>query len=257
MHIVVCLKQVPRDNSVTINPDRSVNADGIEKMINLFDEYALEEALLIAERHGGSVTALTIGDASCVEQLRRALAMGASDALLLSDAAFANLDTLGAARVAAAAIGKLSDVGLVLAGRNSTDDESGAFAPALARLLGWPPVTYVGKVVELTPGEQVVAERHLESAVETVATRLPAVLSVVKDINEPRYPSLLKIKRVARVDPPVWGAADLGLGDITALVTVSERVPPPASPGGQIIAEGDAAARVRALVEKLAQDQLV
>lgn len=257
MHIVVCLKQVPRDNAVTINPDRSINADGIERMINLFDEYALEEALLLSERHGGGVTALTIGDASCVEQLRRALAMGASAALLLSDAAFADLDALGAARVAAAAITKLGDVDLVLAGRNSTDDESGAFAPALARLLGWPPVTYVGKIVELTPGAGLVAERHLESTVETVATRLPAVLSVIKDINEPRYPSLLKIKKVAKIDPPVWGAADLGLGDLAPLVTVSERVPPPPHPGGQIFAEGAAATRVRALVEKLAQDQII
>ena len=257
MRILVCLKQVPRDNAVTINPDRSINADGIEKMINLFDEYALEEALQLAERHGGSVTVLSIGDESCVEQLRRALAMGASDALLLSDPAFAQLDTLGAARVATAAIKKLGDVDLVLAGRNSTDDESGAFAPALARLLGWPPVTYVGKVIELTPGAQIVAERHLESAVETVATRLPAVLSVVKDINEPRYPSLLKIKKVAKIDPPVWAAADLGLGGLAPLVTVSDRVPPPPSPSGQIIAEGDAATRVRALVEKLAQDQLI
>jgi len=257
MHIVVCLKQVPRDNTVTINADRSINADGIERMINLFDEYALEEALLLSERHGGAVTALTIGDASCVEQLRRALAMGASDALLLSDAAFADLDALGAARVAAAAVTKLGDVDLVLAGRNSTDDESGAFAPALARTLGWPPVTYVGKVVELTPGAGLVAERHLESTVETVATRLPAVLSVIKDINEPRYPSLLKIKKVAKIDPPVWGAADLGLGDLAPLVTVSERVPPPPRPHGQIIADGDAATRVRALVEKLAQDQII
>src|ERR687884_454112 len=117
-----------------------------------------------------------------------------------------------AARVVAAAIKKLGDVDLIIAGRNSTDDESGAFAPTLARALGWPQLTYVGKIAELDEGgKRIVAERHLEEQVETVETRLPAVVTVIKDINEPRYPSLLRIKRVAKIEIPIWGASDLGL----------------------------------------------
>ena len=284
MHIVVCLKQVPRDNSVKIRPDLTIDAEGIEKIINLFDEYALEEGIRWNEQHGGKVTALSIGTSDWVEQLRRALAMGATDALLLSDPAFTQLDPITAARVAAAAVRKLGDVDLVITGRNSTDDESGAFAPALARLLGWPQVTYVGKVLELQrsfdplrviepdwqvtcvgkvlelqPGGMLKVERHLESVIETVACRLPAVMSVIKDINEPRYPSLLKIKRVAKVEPPVWTAADLGLNatDLTPTAQLVERVPPPPRPKGEIIDGPDAATKVRKLVDKLLEYQVI
>ena len=108
MHIVVCVKQVPQQNSVKINPDLSINADGIERIINLFDEYAIEEALLLNEAHGGQVTVLALGREEWQEQLRRALAMGATDAVLLSDPAFTQLDVLGAARATAAAIRKLA-----------------------------------------------------------------------------------------------------------------------------------------------------
>src|SRR5918911_5373109 len=161
MHIVVCMKQVPRDNSVKINPDLSINAEGIEQIMNLFDEYAVEEALLWNEKLGGKVTVLSLGPEAWKEQIRRALAMGATDSLLLSDPSFADLDVLGAARTVATAITKLGDVDLVIAGRNSTDDESGAFGPALARSLGWPQLTYVGKFLEVNDSaKKIAAERH-------------------------------------------------------------------------------------------------
>lgn len=256
MHIVVCMKQVPRDNSVKINPDLSINADGIEKIINLFDEYAIEEGITWNEKHGGKLTVLSMGTDEWVEQMRRALAMGATDALLLKDPAFADLDTLAAARVVAAAIKKLGDVDLVITGRNSTDDESGAFAPALARTLGWPQLTYVGKVIDVD-GKAISAERHLEAVVETVTAPLPAVISVIKDINSPRYPSLLKIKRVAKVDPPVWTAADLGVGGLAPAASVAARVPPPARASGEMIDGADTAAKVKKLVDKLLENQII
>ncbi|MEO7908399.1 MAG: electron transfer flavoprotein subunit beta/FixA family protein [Roseiflexaceae bacterium] len=257
MHIVVCMKQVPRDNSVKINADLSINAEGIEQIMNLFDEYAVEEALQWNEKLGGKVTILSLGPDAWKEQIRRALAMGATDALLLSDPSFAALDVLGAARAVAAAITKLGDVDLVIAGRNSTDDESGAFGPALARSLGWPQLTYVGKIVELDEGKRIVAERHLEEQIETVESRLPAVVTVVKDINEPRYPSLLRIKRVAKVDIPVWGVAELGLNAEAAGASIAARVPPPPRAKGDIIQGADAAEKVRALVDKLIESQVI
>ena len=258
MHIVVCMKQVPRDNSVKINPDLSINADGIEKIINLFDEYAVEEGLAWNEQHGGKLTILSMGGDEWVEQMRRALAMGATDALLLRDPAFASLDTLAAAKVVAAAIRKLGDVDLIFTGRNSTDDESGAFAPALARTLGWPQLTYVGKVLSVDPASKTItAERHLEAVVETVRAPLPAVVSVIKDINSPRYPSLLKIKKVARVEPPVWSAADLGVGELASAAVVSARVPPPARTKGEMIDGPDAAAKAKKLVDRLLESQII
>ncbi|HEU5101175.1 MAG TPA: electron transfer flavoprotein subunit beta/FixA family protein [Roseiflexaceae bacterium] len=258
MHIIVCMKQVPRDNSVTVNPDLSVNAEGIEQIMNLFDEYAVEEALEWNEKLGGKVTVISLGPEEWKEQIRRALAMGATDALLLSDPSFANLDVLGAARAVAAAIQKLGDVDLVLCGRNSTDDESGAFGPALARVLGWPQLTYVGKVAELDEGgKRIVAERHLEEQIETVEAPLPAVVTVIKDLNEPRYPSLLRIKKVAKVEIPTWNAAELGLSATKPMVRVAGRVPPPPRPAGEIIAAPDAAAKVRTLVDKLLESQVI
>src|SRR3954454_2948409 len=245
MHIVVCMKQVPRDNSVKINPDLSINAEGIEQIMNLFDEYAVEEALQWNEKVGGKGTIFSLGPEAWREQTRRALAMGATDALLLSDPAFAAVDVLGAARAVAAAIAKLGDVDLVICGRNSTDDESGAFGPTLARLLGWPQLTYVGKVAELDEGgKRIVAERHLEEQVETIESRLPAVVTVVKDINEPRYPSLLRIKRVAKVEIPVWDMAELALSAEAPSAKITARVPPPPRAKGEIIQGADAAEKV-------------
>jgi electron transfer flavoprotein beta subunit len=258
MHIVVCMKQVPRDNTVKINTDLSINAEGIEPMINLFDEYAIEEGIAWNEKHGGKLTVLSLGAGEWVDQQRRALAMGATDALLISDPAFAGLDPIGAAKVVAAAITKLGDVDLVLAGRNSTDDESGAFAPALARALGWPQLTYVGKIQDVDPaGRRIVAERHLETVIETVAAPLPAVVSVIKDINEPRYPSLLKIKKVAKVSPPVWTAADLGVSAPQSAVSLAARVPPPPRSKGEMIDGADSAEKVRRLVDKLLESQII
>jgi electron transfer flavoprotein beta subunit len=230
MHIVVCMKQVPRDNSVKINPDLSVNAEGIEQIMNLFDEYAVEEGLQWNEKLGGKVTVLSLGPEEWKEQIRRALA----------------------------AIKKLGDVDLIICGRNSTDDESGAFGPALARALGWPQLTYVGKIVEVDEGgKRIVVERHLEEQVETVESRLPAVVTVVKDLNEPRYPSLLRIKRVAKVEIPTWSAADLGVGDAAPVATIANRVPPPPRPAGEVIQGADAAEKVRKLVDKLLENQVI
>jgi electron transfer flavoprotein beta subunit len=258
MHIVVCIKQVPQQNSVKINSDLSINADGIERIINLFDEYALEEALLLNEAHGGQVTVLSLGNEEWQEQLRRALAMGATDAVLVSDPAFAQLDTLGAARATAAAIKKLGNVDLVVCGRNSTDDESGAFGPSLARVLGWPQVTYVGKINAVGDGA-ITAERHLEEQVVTVAARLPAVMTLIKGSNEPRYPSLLRIRKVAKVEIPTWSAADLGLSatDLEPAVRIANRVPPPARSSGEIIDGASAGEKVRKLVDKLLEAQVI
>lgn len=258
MHILTCMKQVPQQNSVKINPDMSINADGIDQIMSLFDEYAVEEAIAWNEKLGGKATVLALGPDDWKDQIRRALAMGATDSLLLSDAAFADLDVLGAARVTAAAVKKLGDVDLVLCGRNSTDDETGAFGPSLARVLGWPQLTYVGKIISIDAGN-IVVERHLEDQIETVEASLPAVVTVVKGINEPRYPSLLRIKRVAKAEIPTWSAGDLGLSaaDLAPQAVLSGRVPPPPRAKGEIIPGADSAEKVRTLVDKLREAQVI
>ena len=260
MHALVFMKQVPQQNSVKITADKQIDASGIEPIISLFDEYALEEALLHVEKLGGKVTAATIGDEDDTESLRKALAMGVDAVALVNDPAFAMLDSLGAARVGAALVRILGDVDIILCGKQSTDDETAAFGPALARYLDIPVLSYVFKVHEIDPvARRVVVDRALEEVIETVEATLPAVLTTVKDLNQPRYPSLLKVRKAAKASIPVYTAADLGL-DPHALrprVEYIDRVPPRARPIGEIIAGGSAQEKARNLVDRLVDAQVI
>jgi electron transfer flavoprotein beta subunit len=254
MHVVVFVKQVPEQNSVKINPDNSIDASGINPIINLFDEYAIEEGLQWVEKLGGKTTVVSLGPEEAAESLKKALAMGADEAVLVSDPALQNAGSQAYARAAAAAINKLGDVDLIFCGKQSTDDETAQFGPALARFLGWPQLTYVFKVHEVdAAGKHIVVDRALEETLETVECSLPAVVTAVKDLNEPRYPSLLKIRKVAKTVIPTWSLADLGVdaGATAGAVTIEQRTPPPPRPRGELIEGGDAAEKARNLVEKL------
>lgn len=260
MHALVFIKQVPQQNSVKITPDKQIDASGIEPIISLFDEYAIEEALLQVEKHGGKVTAVTIGHEDDKESLRKALAMGVDEAVLVSDPAFDNIDSLGAARVGAAVVRKISDVDIIFCGKQSTDDETAVFGPALARFLGIPVLSYVFKVHEIDPAAgRVVVDRALESVVETVESSLPAVLTTVKDLNQPRYPSLLKVRKAARAEIPVFNMQDLGLAaeEVAPRVVYVDRVPPPPRPWGEIIEGASAEEKARKLVDKLVEAQVI
>ena len=260
MHAVVFLKQVPQQNSVRITPDKRIDASGIESIISLFDEYALEEALLQVEKHGGHVTAVTIGDEDDKDSLRKALAMGADNAVLASDPLFENVGSLGAARIAAAVVKKLGDVDVIFCGKQSTDDETAVFGPALARFLDLPVLSYVCKVQELDPAaKRVVVDRALETVIETVESTLPAVLTTVKDLNQPRYPSLLKVRKAAKAEIPTYGAADLNLSahDLTPRVVYVDRVLPPPCPRGEIIEGASAQEKARRLVDKLVSTHVI
>jgi electron transfer flavoprotein beta subunit len=257
MHAVVCVKQVPEQNSVKITGDQKVDASGINPIINLFDEYAIEEALVWAEKNNGQVTVISLGNDDATDSLKKALAMGANEAILINDPALADVGSQGAAKVVAAAIKKLGNVDVVFCGKQSTDDETGQFGPALARFLGWPQLTYVFKVHELT-SSQIVVDRALEDTLETVESSLPAVVTAVKDLNEPRYPSLLKIRKVSKQPIPTWGLSDVGLeaGALGGTVKVVNRTPPPPRPSGEMIS-GDAATQAKTLVQKLVDNQIL
>lgn len=260
MHAVVFIKQVPQQNSVKITVDKSIDASGIEPIISLFDEYALEEALLQVEKSGGKVTVVTIGGEESMESLRKALAMGADGAILVNDSAFRTMGSLGAAKVGAAIVRKLGDVDVIFCGKQSTDDETAVFGPALARYLDIPVLSYVFKVHELDANaRRVVVDRALETMLETVEASLPAVLTTVKDLNQPRYPSLLKIKKAQKADVPRWSAADLGMGagDVAPHVRYLDRVPPPPRPTGEMIDGGSAAEKAQKLIDKLVEAQVI
>jgi electron transfer flavoprotein beta subunit len=260
MHAVVFIKQVPQQNSVKITADKHIDASGIEPIISLFDEYAIEEALLQVEKSGGKVTVITIGGEESIDALRKALAMGADQAILVNDPALANLGSLGVAKVAAAVVKKLGDADVIFCGKQSTDDETAVFGPALARYLGAPVLSYVYKIHEIdSSAKRVVVDRALETTVETVESSLPAVLTTVKDLNQPRYPSLLKIKKAQKADIPRWTLGDLGISnaDIAPKVSYIDRVPPPPRPKGSIIDGGSAQEKAQKLVDALVNGQVI
>ncbi len=266
MNAVVCIKQVPE------SPDPkdirfeghaySLSSEGIPHVINPFDLYALEEALRMKDAHGGSVTVLTVGPEKALEALREAIAMGADKAVLLNDPAFKGGDSLATARVLAAAAKKVGDFDVVLCGMQSIDAATALVGPAVARLLGIPQLTYVAKVEGIDfDAKKATVHRMLETGKEVVESTLPAVITVVKDINQPRFASLLKVRKASKAEIPTWSAGDLGLdaskvGEAGSPTKLTGSSRPEARKGGEVI-EGEPAEVVDKLVQKILDTKIL
>jgi len=197
-------------------------------VINPWDEFAVEAALRQKEALGGEVIAITIGGESAKEALKHALAMGCSDAILISDPALAGSDSQGIARALAAAIKKIGEVSVAFFGRQAIDGDMGVTATQTARLLGWPVLTLVSVIQSLDPltGKIRVA-RAIEEGRQIVEAPLPVVVSVGKDIAEPRYPSFMGIRKASRAVIPTWSLADLGIPAPRPVVEWPEVMNPP------------------------------
>jgi electron transfer flavoprotein beta subunit len=208
LKIIACIKQVPDSEAKVRAEDGNVSWGDAPLVINPFDEYAVEGALQQKEAQGGAssslstVTALCIGPESAKDALKHALAMGADDAILISDPALENLDTLGAARVLVAAIQKIGGVEMVVFGRQTLDNGAGLTPAQTARLLGWPMLGLAGQI-KVQDGS-VSVERVIEEGRQNVSAKLPAVLSVVQSIGEPRYPSFMGIRKASKANIPAW-----------------------------------------------------
>lgn len=226
MKIIACIKQVPDSEAKVKAEGGQVSWGDAPLVINPFDEYAVEGALQQKEALNGSVTALCIGPESAKEALKHALAMGADEAILVSDPALNDLDTAGAAKVLAAAIKKIGDADMVIFGRQTLDNGAGLTPAQTARVLGLPMLGLAGSIK--VEGGSVTVERVLEEGRQIMKANLPAVLSVVQGIGEPRYPSFMGIRKASKATIPVWSLADLGMEAPAAIVTRSELVSPPA-----------------------------
>ena len=213
MNCAVCIKQVPDTTDVRIDPETgTLQRSGVPSILNPFDEFAIEEGLRIREQFGGEVTVITMGPPQAEEVLRQALGMGANRVILLSDKAFAGSDTLATSRVLAAAIKKLDGIDLVICGKQAIDGDTAQVGPGIARRLGFSQLTYVAKVIKTNPGEGWIrVERLLEDGHEIVQAKLPALITVMKDINTPRMPSILKLRKAKNAEIPVWGIEDIGV----------------------------------------------
>ncbi len=247
MKIVACIKQVPDSEAKVSASGGQVSWGDAPLVINPFDEYAVEGALQQKEANGGTVTALCIGPESGKEALKHALAMGADDAILVSDPALNALDTQGAARVLAAAINKIGAVDMVMFGRQTLDDGSGLTAPQTARILGWPMLGLVGHIQ--LEGAEVRVSRVIEEGRQTVKAKLPVVLSIVQSIGEPRYPSFMGIRKASKAPIPVWSLTDVGTAAPTQMVSRSELITPPSR---EIICEVIKGDSPQAIAEALA-----
>jgi electron transfer flavoprotein alpha subunit len=256
MKIAVCIKQVPDTADVKIDPaTNTLVREGVRSIVNPFDLYAVEEALRLREKHGGRVTVLTMGPPQAEKALREVLAMGADEAVLLTDRAFAGSDTWATSLTLGLAVRKLGGADLLLFGKQASDGDTAQVGPGVAAHLDLPQITYVRRVASVADGA-VTAERLLENGFETVRAPLPCVLTVVKEINDPRLPSLAGVLRGRTAQIVRWGQADLGapreqLGLKGSPTRVARIFAPPPRAGG-IVLRGTAEEMAAELVEKLA-----
>jgi len=213
MHIIVCIKQVPETIDVQIDTKtNTLIREGVPSIVNPFDMYAIEEGLRIKEKMGGTVTAISMGPPQAKEVLKEAISMGADNAILLSDRKFAGADTLATSYTLGAAIKKMGKFDLTICGKQAIDGDTAQVGPGLAEVLNIPHVSYVRKIEEIN-SRYMRVERMTESGHEIIETALPALITVVKEINEPRLPSFRGKLRAKNMEIPVWNAEDLGLDE--------------------------------------------
>jgi electron transfer flavoprotein beta subunit len=263
LNIVVCIKQVPDTTNVRINPEtNTLIREGVESIVNPFDMYAIEEALRIKENHGGKVTVMSMGPPQVEAALREAVSLGADRAILLSDRAFAGADTLATSLTLAAGVRKIRQeeepVDIVFMGKQAIDGDTGQVGPGVAEHLGIPHITDIRKIEEISVGDDetvITLERLLEDGYVRLKSRCPVVLTVVKEINEPRLPSLRGKMNAKKAEITVWSAEDvevdpkvIGLnGSPTQVIKIFS---PPKPQGGKKF-EGEVPDTVSALITEL------
>jgi electron transfer flavoprotein beta subunit len=205
------MKQVLQTADLKVDRStKTIVTQGVPRVISETDKNALEEAVRIKEKHGGKITAITLGPPEAREALREALAMGADEACLLTDPLFEGSDAHATANVLAAAVTKILEYDLVLCGAYSEDLFAFQVGPRLAEMCNLPQLTYAAKLT--LEGDRVIVERDLENERQVVEAKLPCLVSVVREINEPRLPTLMAIMAASKKPTNVWAATDLALG---------------------------------------------
>jgi electron transfer flavoprotein beta subunit len=253
MKVAVLIKQTPQLSEVAV-ASGDVKWPDSALIINPFDEYAIEEAIRIKEKTGGTAAAITFGKSSAESALRDVLALGMDDAYLIESPDFQALDPLTGARVLAAAVKKIGGIDLVLTGKQANDDDSSFVGAAVAAFLDWPQVGYVKRFDKIEEG-RVVAWRTADNGYDVIESPLPAVCSVVKEINEPRLPSLKGKMKAKKAEIKRMTPAELGVS-LTPMVSIKSVDSPKPRPSGEILS-GEVDEVIGKLIEKLKADQLI
>jgi electron transfer flavoprotein beta subunit len=215
MNILVFIKQVVAATSAKINPETgTLVREGVECILNPFDEYAIEESLRIREKLGGKVTVVTMGPPQAKEIIAKAIGMGVDEGILVSDRALAGSDTWATAYTLAQVVKKIGDYQLIITGKQAVDGDTAQVGPEVSACLDIPMISWVRKIEAITP-TSIRAERLMEDGYDVVESPLPALISVVKEINEPRLESLKGKMRAKKYEPVVWGVADMPGFDTT------------------------------------------
>ena len=259
MKIIVCIKQVPDATEVKINPEtNTLIREESASMINPFDMYAIEEAVKLKERFGGQATVITMGPPQAESALREALSLGIDSAIHLSDRAFAGSDTWATSLILAKAIEKIGNYDLIICGKQASDGDTAQVGPGIATHLNLPQATYVRRVDSLhldTDPKIIVVERLLEEGYELLEVNLPLLITVVKEINEPRLPSLRGKMNARKAEIPVWGNNDLGLTEdkigLNGSPTQVVKIFTPSPKGGGKILKGEPQEVVDKLVKEI------
>jgi len=208
VNIIVCIKQVPDTSEIKINPEtNTLMREGVPSIINPFDLNAIEEALQVREKTGGKVTVLTMGPPQAETSLRDAIAMGADEAVLLSDRAFAGSDTWATSYTLAKAIEKLG-ADIIFCGKQAIDGDTAQVGPETAEFLNIPHVSYIRKIEEVTD-KSIRVQRLMDEGYDVVESSLPVLLTVVKELNEPRMTSLKGKMKAKKAEIKVMGFADI------------------------------------------------
>jgi electron transfer flavoprotein beta subunit len=261
MHIIVCIKQVPNTTNVQIDPSTgTLKREGVESIINPFDEYAIEEAIRIKERVGGKTTVISMGPPQAESALRDAIARGIDNAVLVSDRAFAGADTWATSYTLATAIKKLGDYDIIICGKQATDGDTAQVGPGIAEMLNIPHIAYVKKVEDIQP-DYIKVERMMEDGFDVIQSPVPVLMTVVKEINTPRMPSLRGMMAAKKAVIGKYTAADIGalpanIGLTGSPTQVMKIFSPPARPGGEKL-DGSPEKVAEVLVDRLRKAQLI
>ncbi|MHB8316828.1 MAG: electron transfer flavoprotein subunit beta/FixA family protein [Acidithiobacillus ferrivorans] len=222
MHIVVCIKQVPDSAQIRVHPvTNTIMRQGVPAIINPFDVFAIEEALRLKDRFGGRVTVLTMGPPQAEDALRKAIAYGADDVILLTDRAFAGADTLATSFALAQTIRKIGEehpVDLVFTGKQTIDGDTAQVGPGIAKRLGLQLLTYVSAIDALDLQERsITVQRRSEGGVQVIRTRLPALITMLEGSNQIRFASMDDMFRSARLTVPQWNKDRAGIEDVSKI----------------------------------------
>lgn len=258
MDIIVCIKQVPNTTDVKIDPEtNTLIREGVESIINPFDTYAIEEGVRLKERFGGKVTVISMGPPQAEVSLKEAISLGADDAILITDRGFAGSDTWATSYALSMAIRKIAIYDIIICGKQASDGDTAQVGPGISTQLGIPQVAYVKKIESIN-NSKAKLERMTEEGYDVIGAPLPCLITVVKEINEPRLPSLKGKMRAKSAKITIWTAKDIdcdpkniGLeGSPTKVVKIFN---PPRREKGEVLA-GETREVVDKLVDLLKND---